>query len=221
MIKFSLIEKNEDEKRRKNALLDQEYNNYTQYEQLSLEDLQYENASEDEKREAKRKEYEKREKEIDKSDFPLLKDMLFDFTEEQLRMLDHAARNHMTEDFSASDAELWVCDFISYYNDYLEATKSETRRSKFARLLAYVRNDYQAYAVQLGSNYIGINESIKQDIPENIVYDIDVDDQVDSSDKIMEENVNYETNDESNSSTANTSTSLEDELLDMVRKAGL
>lgn len=35
MIKFSLIEKNEDEKRRKNALLDQEYNNYTQYEQLS------------------------------------------------------------------------------------------------------------------------------------------------------------------------------------------
>lgn len=58
MIKFSLIEKNEDEKRRKNALLDQEYNNYTQYEQLSLEDLQYENASEDEKREAKRKEYE-------------------------------------------------------------------------------------------------------------------------------------------------------------------
>ena len=147
--------------------------------------------------------------------------MLFDFTEEQLRMLDHAARNHMTEDFSASDAELWVCDFISYYNDYLEATKSETRRSKFARLLAYVRNDYQAYAVQLGTNYIGINESIKQDIPENIVYDIDVDDQVDSSDKIMEENVNYETNDESNSSTANTSTSLEDELLDMVRKAGL
>ena len=99
--------------------------------------------------------------------------------------------------------------------------KSETRRSKFARLLAYVRNDYQAYAVQLGTNYIGINESIKQDIPENIVYDIDVDDQVDSSDKIMEENVNYETNDESNSSTANTSTSLEDELLDMVRKAGL
>lgn len=221
MIKFTLIEKNEDEKRRKNALLDQEYNNYTQYEQLSLEDLQYENASEDEKREAKRKEYEKREKEIDKSDFPLLKDMLFDFTEEQLRMLDHAARNHMTEDFSASAAELWVCDFISYYNDYLEATKSETRRSKFARLLAYVRNDYQAYAVQLGTNYIGINESIKQDIPENIVYDIDVDDQVDSSDKIMEENVNYETNDESNSSTANTSTSLEDELLDMVRKAGL
>ena len=53
------------------------------------------------------------------------------------------------------------------------------------------------------------------------MYDIDVDDQVDSSDKIMEENVNYETNDKSNSSTANTSTSLEDELLDMVRKAGL
>lgn len=49
MIKFTLIEKNEDEKRRKNALLDQEYNNYTQYEQLSLEDLQYENASEDER----------------------------------------------------------------------------------------------------------------------------------------------------------------------------
>lgn len=160
-IRFRLSEKTAIEIEKKDKIIAEEYNNVIDalnYEQVTISSFEKERA-----RQREIAESELKEREIEKSRFPLLKSMFPEFNDIQLEQLYRTAKEHMIEDIiSDNNRELWIADYINEYYKYIVATPEQTKISFFARLYDCLKNDYKHYAYQVTLKYdkpVKINHS--------------------------------------------------------------
>ena len=155
-VKFYMLEKTRTEKEMAEKIIEAEYTeieNEKKYQQMSIEELflnQHKEALQIEQ-EREQEEFEKqKEDRLNNSKYPVLTSCIYEYTDEEIENLYIEAAKHLEPGrIEFRNKELWVTDYITHYNDFLRATKGDTKTTPYKRLFDMVRKDYDDYAASI------------------------------------------------------------------------
>lgn len=98
---------------------------------------------------------EEMKKRIKGSFFPTTTSVFgYEFSDEQLlNMARVAYRIIPRRDLRLTNKDMYLCDYIAHYNDIINATKNDTRTSKYNRILDMLRKDYDHVSLSIARSY--------------------------------------------------------------------
>ena len=163
-IEFFMVRKTDTQQEETDKLLDKEYErkeDERNFHQLTLEETFFKEHGKriqedlENKKEKKVEVIEKEQIQRDRdSKYPLLADIMPEFTERQLHSLFSEASKHKQPGIVPfSQWELWAVDYITHYYDLIQATPEDTKTTTYKRLLDMVRKDYEKIAATITESY--------------------------------------------------------------------
>ena len=162
-VEFQIDKKTAVEQENTDSVIDAEYREIedsSKYKQMTIQDVFYESrrsAKEEEKDIAE----DLKEIEIQSYRYPIFKDSLPDFSNEELDALYHEATKHIEAGkIQLQYREMWVTDYVTHYYDMVIATINDTKTTPYKRLLNMVRKDYDEFASQITAYDVPTEDNI-------------------------------------------------------------
>lgn len=159
-VEFRLREKTRGEKETAEQIIDAEYQKKAEsriYHQYTLEEQHGEDVAEEiieENDGTAGEEINRSEEMIFSEPESLLESEFKEFSKQEIKNLRHMAEQKIIPGtIRFTKRELWLCDYIAHYKDWIDATPSDTRTTVYKRLLDCVRNDYDGIVPELTARY--------------------------------------------------------------------
>lgn len=178
-VEFYMAEKTDLEKEAVEKIIDAEYKIEDvpagTYRQLTIEevffkehdervkiDQEHKRLAKEEKKEKqnkKKKQVKKESDELEERKYPIISDLLYEYKSWQIERIAVEAQKHIVPGkINMEYRELWIADYVTYYNDKIRDTPDDTKTTPYKRLMNLLRNDYDCVAAK-------INEYDKDNYP--------------------------------------------------------